>query len=65
MAREVIHISLEKYGGHNLIWVAQWHELDAKVRFEVVTARKVQFLDDDGHTIPMREALENLKFRVV
>jgi len=61
MAATVYQISIEKAGGHNLFSVAEWGRIPSSERVELIMKRKVQFLNDEGDPIPVKEALASLK----
>ena len=57
----VLNISVKQsQGGYNLIDVNQFLQMDRGERMKLILERRVQFLDEAGGVIPVKQAIKML-----
>ena len=57
----IVHVSVKKAGGHNLLNFEQFMAMPLKERVELIMKKKVAFIDDAGGMIPVMEAMKLIK----
>ena len=60
MPRRLVNVSVNQGFGHNLLSPAEFAQLPMGERIQLLMKNKVVFLDEEGQTMPVLDAIDQL-----
>jgi hypothetical protein len=60
MPRRLVNVSVNQGFGHNLLTPAEFTQIPMGERIQLLMKNKVVFLDEEGQTMPVLDAIDQL-----